>query len=51
MPIVLEKLAHEVIGEERDTLSRCGKLVNWIYEEFEWSSTDYQYRTVSDILA
>lgn len=49
MPIV--ELARDVIGEAQDTLSRCRKLINWMYEEFEWSVTDYQHRTLDEILA
>lgn len=46
----IEELARHVVGDDRNTVSQCRKLIAWIYAEFEWSSTDYQRRTVEEIL-
>ncbi len=50
MRTVIEELARAAIGDDRDTLSQCRKLTAWMCGEFEWSVTDYQRRTVDEVL-
>ncbi len=47
----IERLARQVAGSQSDALSQCRKLVGWMQAELEWSVTDYQTRTVDNILA
>ena len=47
----LESLARDVAGRTDDARSQCRQLVEWMHTEFEWSATDYQHRSLSEILA
>ena len=48
---MVEDLARAVVGEDRNPLSQCRRLIAWMYREFEWSASDYQHRTLDDIVA
>ncbi len=47
----INDLARQVVADDRATASQCRTLINWMFAEFEWSATDYQHRTVEEILA
>ena len=44
------ELANEITRNEPNYVSKCKALVHWIHEKFEWSATDYQNRSVTEIL-
>lgn len=44
-------LAREVAGESGSTFEKTKRLVTWINTTFKWSYTDYQKRTVAEIVA
>ena len=47
---VVEKLAREMVGSERDAFAQCRRLIQWMHQGFEWTVTDYQGRTTDEIL-
>lgn len=47
----LEDVARDVMGRTEDPRSQCRQLIDWMYAEFEWSATDYQHRSLDEILA
>ncbi len=47
----LNAVAREVAGESGSTFEKTKRLVTWINTTFKWSYTDYQKRTVAEIVA
>ncbi len=50
MSVHINDLARQVVADDPATASQCRTLINWMFAEFEWSATDYQHRTVEEIL-
>ena len=46
----IKDIAMSVAGGEGSTGDRAKKLVKWMNENFEWTSTDYKQRTVEEII-
>lgn len=46
----IERLAREIAGDERDRHIQVRRLIQWMHQVFEWTATDYQQRTVGEIL-
>lgn len=49
-PQNLKELIQSVIGKKGNNEEKTRKLVRWINTNFKWSYTDYQKRTVEDII-
>jgi transglutaminase-like putative cysteine protease len=47
----LKRLAGEVAGESGSAAETTARLVTWINTTFQWSATDYQKRTMQEIVA
>jgi hypothetical protein len=46
----LAALAARIAGPDAPPVERAGRLVAWINTEFAWTTTDYERRTVDDII-
>lgn len=46
----LKTFAQEVSKGEKSELGRAQAIVNWLAKNFEWKATDYQRRTVQEII-
>ena len=46
----LANTVNRVAGGTGSSLERAERLVNWMYEDFEWTENDYASRTVEEIL-
>jgi hypothetical protein len=44
------ELANEITRNESNNISKCKTLVHWVHETFVWNATDYQSRSVTEIL-
>lgn len=49
--IDIGQLAKTAMGEGGTTEEKTRRLVNWVNTNFKWSATDYQKRTVEEIIA
>lgn len=46
----LKKFAQEIAGNNKSDFKRTKNIVTWLAENFAWTYTDYQKRTVQDII-
>jgi hypothetical protein len=46
----LKELAESVTGDKGSAYEKTGRLVSWINTNFKWTYTDYQKRTVEEII-
>src|SRR5262249_52578317 len=46
----LKQFAQQVSKDAASELGRAQAIVRWLAENFEWKATDYQKRTVSEII-
>lgn len=47
----LKSFADSITGNEKDAYQKARKLLYWLSSNFEWKATDYQTRTVNQIIA
>lgn len=47
----LKTYANEIVVGEASPFARARKLLQWLSSNFEWTATDYQSRTVKEIIA
>ncbi|HCL05404.1 MAG TPA: hypothetical protein DHW64_05320 [Chitinophagaceae bacterium] len=47
----LAELTHKITGHENSPYGKARILLNWLSNRLEWKATDYQTRTVNQILA
>ena len=50
MTTAFDNVATEIIGDQEGTLERAQCLTDWLHESLEWVATDYQQRSVEEIL-
>ncbi len=49
-PPSLTAIAREIAGDSGSTFERTSRLVGWINTQFEWSASDYQRRSVEQVV-
>ncbi|RYD53920.1 MAG: hypothetical protein EOP60_09145, partial [Sphingomonadales bacterium] len=50
-PDATETLAREIVGKEADPLRQTRLVVDWLNAHFTWNATDYEKRTVAELIA
>jgi transglutaminase-like putative cysteine protease len=50
-PIDLDALAREIVGDAERASDKCDRIVGWTNRQLAWTATDYQSRSVTEILA
>jgi len=49
-PADIDSLSPQVAGDSGSSLDRAQRLITWINTTFDWTATDYQQRTVEQII-
>jgi transglutaminase-like putative cysteine protease len=49
-PADIDSLSRQIAGDSGSSLDRAQRLITWINTSFDWKATDYQQRTIEQII-